>query len=78
MAFRFWLLRSIQRRFERLSPIDRRWLQRLAVVGGHIDADFLMRAFAPPSEGTLDRVLTRLVNAGWLVPAGRSPVWLAS
>ena len=60
---------SIQRRFERLSPIDRRWLQRLAVVGGRLDADFLLRAFSVPSEGTLDAILTRLINSGWLVPA---------
>jgi serine/threonine protein kinase/predicted ATPase len=60
----------INERYQKLEAEDRRWLQRLAVVGGRISAQFLRRAFAPVSEGELDALFVRLVQTGWLVPAG--------
>ena len=58
-------------RFRKLSTVDRAWVRRLAVVGGRIDEAFLLEAF-PEFEGAeVNDVLTRLVEAGWLVPGGR-------
>ncbi|MCZ6597811.1 MAG: protein kinase [Planctomycetota bacterium] len=60
----------IAERFGQLAAEDRRWLERLAVVGGRIAADFLTRTFPPTSRAEIDQVLARLVRSGWLVPAG--------
>ena len=45
------------------------WLERLAVVGRRIVPEFLEHAFPPTTRVELDRLLTRLVQAGWLVPS---------
>jgi tetratricopeptide (TPR) repeat protein len=60
---------QIVERARSLSANERRWLQRLAVVGGRIDTDFLARAFEVADGLELERVLARLVATGWLVPA---------
>jgi tetratricopeptide (TPR) repeat protein len=60
----------IQERARKLSAEERRWLQRLSVVGGRIAPEFLLRAFQGGTRPELDLVLTRLVASGWLVPAG--------
>ena len=60
----------INERFRRLSPFERSWLRRLSVVGGRLEPDFLERAFPETSASEMVRLLTRLVNAGWLVPLG--------
>jgi serine/threonine protein kinase/tetratricopeptide (TPR) repeat protein len=60
----------INDRFRRLSPIERAWVRRLSVVGGRMDPEFLQRAFAETPAPEMGRMLTRLVNAGWLVPIG--------
>lgn len=66
--------RLIAERLEALDPRDRRWLERLAVVGGRISPEFLLRAF-PPGEGSgpgeVNSALSHLVHAGWLVPVAR-------
>ena len=59
----------VTERVRALAPTDRRWLQRLAVVGGRIAPDFLQRAFPPTGRAEIDEVLARLVRLGWLVPA---------
>ncbi len=64
------LQHMIRDRYQKLPPEDRSWLGRLAVVGGRIDAAFLVRAFQPATRLEIDGVLSRLVRAGWLVPAG--------
>lgn len=64
------LRKMIQKRAKQLSADERRWLQRLAVVGGRIAPEFLLRAFPGGTRPELDRVLTRLVASAWLVPAG--------
>lgn len=60
---------QIVERARALSGVERRWLQRLAVVGGRIDTAFLARAFDVTDVLELERVLTRLVSTGWLVSA---------
>lgn len=60
---------QIVERARALSGLERRWLQRLAVVGGRIDTAFLTRAFEVQDALELERVLARLVETGWLVPA---------
>ena len=60
---------QIVERARALTALERRWLQRLAVVGGRIDAAFLTRAFDVAEPLELERVLARLVATGWLVPA---------
>jgi len=62
------LERSIAERFQLVGPEERMWLERLAVVGGRIRTHFLMRAFPPTRRAEIDRVLSRLVHKGWLVP----------
>lgn len=62
------LERLIHSRFQLLAPDERRWLERLSVVGGRIRGKFLMRAFPPTGRAEIDRILTRLVHKGWLVP----------
>jgi tetratricopeptide (TPR) repeat protein len=58
------------RRLRELDAGDRKWVERLAVVGGRIEPDFLLRAFPPTGRAEVDGVLARLVRGGWLVPAG--------
>lgn len=60
---------QILERARGLTASERRWLQRLAVVGGRIDTEFLARAFDVSDALELERVLARLVATGWLVPA---------
>lgn len=60
----------IQERLQKASEDDRQWLQRLAVVGGRIEPEFLARAFAEVGPGEIDAALTRLVHSGWLVAVG--------
>ncbi len=60
----------IAERYRALPEEDRRWLQRLAVVGGHLKPEFLTRAFSHASRASVDAMLGRLVRADWLVPVG--------
>lgn len=60
----------IRERFEKLDALERDCLQRLSVVGGRIEHDFLLRAFPDLDEAALDGNLARLVHTGWLVPVG--------
>ncbi len=62
--------RIVEERFQTLDPEDRRWCERLAVVGGLISTEFLVRAFPPAGPAEIDAVLSRLVRLGWLVPYG--------
>lgn len=61
---------AIVESYKRLSTNERSWLRRLAVVGGRIEVDFLLRAFPDARRVELDALLARLVRAGWLAPAG--------
>ena len=56
--------------YRELAPYDRRWLQRLSVCGGRIRQAFLRHTWPEASGPDLPEVLSRLVNAGWLIPAG--------
>lgn len=60
----------IHQRYQKLPLEDRRWLQRLSIVGGRLSAEFLLRAFQPVSETELAGILGRMVQGGWIVPAG--------
>lgn len=64
------LPKAIAESYRELPPDDRLWLRRLAVVGGRIDADFLLHAFPPAKRSEVDEVLARLARLRWLVPAG--------
>jgi tetratricopeptide (TPR) repeat protein len=58
---------------ERLAHVPhelRRWLERLAVIGGRIEPSFVLATFPPTSRQEVDDLLARLVRQGWLVPAG--------
>lgn len=58
---------------ERLAHVPgelRRWLERLAVIGGRIEPSFVLAAFPPTTRQEVDDLLARLVRLGWLVPAG--------
>ncbi len=59
----------LRERFRALEPAERRWLERLCVVGGRIEPGFLVRAFPPTTASEIDVVLARLVRLGWLVAA---------
>ncbi|MCY2960135.1 MAG: protein kinase [Planctomycetota bacterium] len=61
---------AIVESYKRLSTNERSWLRRLAVVGGRIEVDFLLRAFPDARRVELDALLARLVRAGWLAPSG--------
>jgi tetratricopeptide (TPR) repeat protein len=51
-------------------PAERRkWLERLAVVGGRIEPEFVRVAFPPTSAAEVDVLLAGLVRDGWLVAA---------
>ncbi len=62
------LERLISERSKLLAADERRWLERLSVVGGRIRPTFLMRAFPPTGRAEVDRILSRLVHKGWLMP----------
>ncbi|MCE9594628.1 MAG: protein kinase [Planctomycetes bacterium] len=64
------LQQMIGERYQKLPPEDRAWLGRLAVVGGRIDPEYLLRAFQPVTRAEIDSILAKLVRAEWLVPAG--------
>ena len=61
---------SLRERYGRLEPSVRHWLERIAVVGGRIEPDFLARTFQPSTRPEIDGVLSELVNLGWLEPFG--------
>jgi len=65
------LNKSIADRFKRLRPLARRWVGRLAVVGGRIDPEFLARAFPNTPRPEIDEILSELARRGWIVAAGR-------
>jgi tetratricopeptide (TPR) repeat protein len=60
----------INERFRRLSTLERAWLRRLSVVGGRLEPEFLERAFPQTSAEEMQRLLARLVEAGWLEATG--------
>ena len=59
--------RLIAERFERLEPEERRWLQRMAVVGPRITPEVLIRSFPPTGRAEVDEVLVSLVRNGWMI-----------
>jgi len=61
---------AISESYKRLPNLDRAWLRRLAVVGGRIETDFLLRAFPDARRADVDGMLARLTRSGWLVPTG--------
>jgi hypothetical protein len=63
------LEKLIQERLDALEPDERTWLERLSVVGGRLQPEFLLAAFPPTRRGEIDEVLARLTRKGWLVPA---------
>ncbi len=62
---------AIVESYKRLSTRERTWLRRLAVVGGRIETEFLLRAFPKTRRPELEAILARLVRAGWLSPTDR-------
>lgn len=64
------LRKAIGESYRRLPSADRQWLRRLAVAGGHLDTDFLARAFPDARRAEIDDMLARLVRTGWLVSMG--------
>jgi serine/threonine protein kinase/tetratricopeptide (TPR) repeat protein len=64
------LQKAISESFKLLPAHDRTWLRRLAVVGGRIETEFLLRAFPDAKRADVDPMLSRLVRSGWLVPSG--------
>jgi len=77
----------VAERYRALPEEDRRWLHRLAVIGGRIEPEFVMRVFHPATRTEVDAMLGRLVRAEWLVavaaryrfarPALREAVYLS-
>ncbi len=61
---------AIVESYRELETYDRRWLQRISVCGGRIRQAFLRSTWPEASGPDLPEVLSRLVNAGWLRPAG--------
>ncbi len=64
------LQKAIGASYKQLPPTDRSWLRRLAVVGGRIETEFLLKAFPDAKRADVDAMLLRLVRSGWLVPTG--------
>lgn len=64
------LPKLIADRYRSLPPELRRWLRRLAVMGGRIEPDFLLEAFPETPRAEIEDVLGRLVRAEWIVPVG--------
>jgi len=58
--------RIVRERITQLKPMDRIWLERLAVAGGRIIPEYLMHAFPPTGRAEIDAMLARLVRMGWL------------
>lgn len=64
------LMANMRARYRELDPLRRRWLERLSVVGGRLDTEFLTRAFAPATAAEVDEALNDLARRGWLVTVG--------
>ena len=64
------LLTTMRQRYRELDPLMRRWLERLSVVGGRLETDFLCNAFAPASAAEVDGAMEELARRGWLVASG--------
>lgn len=64
------LATSIQERIAKLSESERDWLQRLAVVGGRIEAGLLGRVFPTAQASELEEQLASLSRLGWLTSIG--------
>ena len=64
------LRKAIEDSYKVLPAPDRAWLRRLAVVGGRIEVEFLLRCFPGTSRSDLDALLARFVRLGWLVTGG--------
>jgi len=62
--------KMIADRYRELPAERRLWLQRLAVIGGSLEARFLSRAFPPTDPAEAEAVLAGFVADGWLVSAG--------
>jgi serine/threonine protein kinase/tetratricopeptide (TPR) repeat protein len=60
----------IAERFTALDANAQLWLQRLAVVGGTIEREFLLLAFPDSAAPEIDAILGKLTRDGWLTPAG--------
>jgi len=60
----------ISERFEALDANEQDWLQRLAVVGGTIERQFLLLAFPEGSAGEIDAILGSFARSEWLTPSG--------
>jgi predicted ATPase len=60
----------IAERLKGLPAERRRWLERLAVIGGRIEPDFVRVTFPPAKDAEVHALLAELVRDGWLVPAG--------
>lgn len=61
--------RLIAERLTQLSVDQRLWLQRLSVVGGRLDAEFLVRAF-DLTEDDAHTWIETFVRTGWLITDG--------
>lgn len=64
------LRKAIEDSYKALPAPDRAWLRRLAVVGGRIEVEFLLRCFPGTVRADLDALLARFVRLGWLVTGG--------
>jgi serine/threonine protein kinase/tetratricopeptide (TPR) repeat protein len=64
------LRKAISDSYRLLPSVDRAWLRRLAVVGGRIETEFLLRAFPDEKRSDVDAMLSRLVRSSWLSPSG--------
>jgi len=64
------LPKLIAERYRALPPELRRWLRRLAIMGGRIETDFLLEAFPETPRAEIEDVLGRLVRAEWIIPVG--------
>ena len=58
---------AVAERYRLLPAYDRSWLRRLSVVGGHLEPNFLARAFTGHGRTEVEAVLVRLVTLGWLI-----------
>jgi tetratricopeptide (TPR) repeat protein len=59
--------RMIRERYEGLPEDQRRWLRRLAVVGGHLEPEFLVRAFPGATLDGVRELLAEFQAQGWLI-----------
>ncbi len=58
------------RRLGELPALERRWLQRMSVVGGRLEVAFLESAFPGTQAAELEQLLTKFERTGWLIEAG--------